>query len=460
MSEFATSNTESQPSALEPSVVSDDLRERLYQFLLPLLTMLDCLIDVRLVRTFWQSIETILLFRNRTQGLLLSELGGYLLSPAHAPAGTKRLSNLLRCDKWASDLVGDYLWKQAAKRQEQLHEEGKEAFLLWDESVNEKPESRKVEGLCPVRSSKAQRLARSRPGLPSRPVFVNGFQWMGLLLIGMSGSPTVAFMQWFTTRTTRDTKEKKQATDLVSVRYALLKKCWAAWQDRVLHLFDRGYASAKWIEAGVEFKLRFVLRWPKRHKLLSPDGDEKHAWQLFQGKPAWDERMIRDTVQNKTRRLGILATLVEHPQLPNVALWLVCARPGDGKEPWYLLTTEPIRNADDAFRIVLAYARRWQIEMAFRFGKSELAMESPRLWTLERRTKMLMLVTLAYAFLLSLLDDSLVTLRTWVLDTYCHRTGKRCREAKAPLYRLRIAISRLWQEHPEPRELYKIQSSG
>jgi hypothetical protein len=327
------------------------------------------------------------LFRNRAHGLLLSELGGYLLSPSHAPAGTKRLSNLLRCDKWASDLVGDYLWKQAAKRQEQLQTEGKDALVLWDESVNEKPESRKVEGLCPVRSSKAKRLARSRPGFPARPVIVNGFHWMGLLLIGMSGSPTVAFMQWFTT-TTRGANEKEkikghniETTDLVSVRYALLKKCWAAWQDRVLHLFDRGYASGKWIEACVEFKLRFVMRWPKRFKLLNLDGEEKHAWQLFQGKTPWDERIVWDTVQNKPRRLGILATLVEHPELPNVALWLVCARPGDGKEPWYLLTTEPIRNVDEAFRIVLAYARRWQIEMAFRFGKSELAMESPRLWT-------------------------------------------------------------------------------
>jgi len=34
---------------------------------------------------------------------------------------------------------------------------------------------------------------------------------------------------------------------------------------------------------------------------------------------------------------------------------------------------------DDAWRISLAYNRRWQIEMAIRFDKSELAMESPRL---------------------------------------------------------------------------------
>lgn len=455
MLDFATDEPPAQESlaTLTAPAVAEDLRERLYQFLLPLLTVLDCLMDVRLVRTFWQAIETMLLFRNRAHGLLLSELGGYLLSPEHAPAGTKRLSNLFRCDKWAADLVGDFLWRQARERQRQLQEEGKPCLVLWDESVNEKPESRKVEGLSPVRSGKAQRLARSRPGLPARPVFVNGFHWLGLLVIGMTGSPTVAFQKWFATR-------GEQATDLVQERYELLKQCWVQWQDEVLHVFDRGYAGAKWIEACLELRVRFLLRFPKRMKLLTPDGEEKLAWQIFRGKPSWEERMVWDSVKKQPRRLGILATLVSHPALPDHALWLVCARPGDGKEPWLLLTTDPIDNADDAFGAVLSYARRWQIEMSFRFGKSELAMESPRLWTLERREKMLMMVSLAYAFLLSLLDADLLILRTWVLTKYCHRTGERYREAKAPLYRLRTAISRLWQDFPEQRHLYGIQNSG
>jgi hypothetical protein len=72
--------------------VADDLREGLYQFLLPLLALLDACLDVRLVRTFLATVETILAFRNRAHGLLLSELGAYLLGPQQAPAGTKRLS--------------------------------------------------------------------------------------------------------------------------------------------------------------------------------------------------------------------------------------------------------------------------------------------------------------------------------------------------------------------------------
>ena len=56
---------------------------------------MDRLLDKRLVRTFLQTIQVILAYRDRVGGLLLSELGGYLLSPEQAPAGSKRLSTLL-----------------------------------------------------------------------------------------------------------------------------------------------------------------------------------------------------------------------------------------------------------------------------------------------------------------------------------------------------------------------------
>jgi hypothetical protein len=52
--------------------------------------------DARLVRILDQSLRAILQLRYRNLGLLLSELGAYITSPAHAPAGIKRLSNLLR----------------------------------------------------------------------------------------------------------------------------------------------------------------------------------------------------------------------------------------------------------------------------------------------------------------------------------------------------------------------------
>jgi hypothetical protein len=52
----------------------------------------------------------------RAHGLLLSELGAYLLTPEQAPAGTKRLSNLLRSPRWTAHLIADWLWQQADAR--------------------------------------------------------------------------------------------------------------------------------------------------------------------------------------------------------------------------------------------------------------------------------------------------------------------------------------------------------
>src|SRR5262245_53698702 len=101
-------------------LLSQTLRQRLAAFVAPLLSTLDAQIDARLVRTFLRVLEVLLCFRNRAHGLLLSELGAYLLTPAQAPAGTKRLSNLLRSKKWASDLLDRFLWQQAQQRLDQL----------------------------------------------------------------------------------------------------------------------------------------------------------------------------------------------------------------------------------------------------------------------------------------------------------------------------------------------------
>jgi hypothetical protein len=84
-----------------------------------------------------------------------------------------------------------------------LHNSGETAVVVWDESVLEKPESRKIEGLCAVRSSKAKRLPQVKPGYYTplgRPIFVPGMNWVGLLVMGMTGAPVVAAMRWWTTR--------------------------------------------------------------------------------------------------------------------------------------------------------------------------------------------------------------------------------------------------------------------
>jgi hypothetical protein len=48
-------------------------------------------------------------------GFLLSELGGYLLGLDQAPAGTKRISNLLRSRHWEHKVIDRHLWQLAAR---------------------------------------------------------------------------------------------------------------------------------------------------------------------------------------------------------------------------------------------------------------------------------------------------------------------------------------------------------
>ena len=80
--------------------VSQELAQLLEGFFSPLLLVLDRLLDKRLVRTLVQVCVAIIRFRNQKQALLLSELGSYLTGyqgeSINAPAGTKRISNLLR----------------------------------------------------------------------------------------------------------------------------------------------------------------------------------------------------------------------------------------------------------------------------------------------------------------------------------------------------------------------------
>jgi len=300
--------------------------------------------------------------------------------------------------------------------------------------------------LCAVRSSKAARCLRPKPGFwtppISRPVFVPGLHWLALLLLGRQGAATLASMQWWTRR------GKLGQTD-DQVHLCLLWEVARRWGRRVLHILDRGYCEAFWLQRLLERDLRFVVRFRKGWFLRAgSEGVAQAAWKLARGKRSQDKRWIRDGRTGQEREQGVLWLAIEHPQLAGKALWLVVSRPGKGHSPWYLLTNDPVQNAEEAWAVVLAYARRWQVEQCFRFNKSELGMESPRLWTWERRIKLLLIVAVGYAFLLSLLQPGGWEWVTRILRLGCHRTGQRSREGSAPLYRLRAAISRLWLAAP------------
>jgi len=422
---------------------AQELSQRLTAFVRPLLVKLHVSLDVRLVQTFLATLHVLLQFRHRNNGLLLSELGGYLASPDHAPAGTKRLSNLLRSPHWSSEQIEQELWQQADDRLVDLEQAEETALLLWDESVIEKPESIKLEGLCSVRSSKARRLKRIKPGYYNppggRPICVPGMHWLSLLLLGQGGPPTLAAMQWWTTRGTLATSGRLHFV-------ALLDLAQQAWGRRLLHVFDQGFAGSPWLGFCFERQIRFILRWHKGYHLHDEQGNKRAPGRISGRKRSWGHRQIWDARRRQWFQGGVVALAVTHPDYDE-PLWLVVSRPGKGHPPWYLVTNEPIRSEDDAWRIVFAYSRRWQIEMELRYNKCELAMESPRLWRWETRLRLLLMVSLAYAFLLTLLDASAQKLKDWLLRFWCHRTGERCRQVGTPLYRLRWALSRLWFAH-------------
>jgi hypothetical protein len=193
----------------DPQGGSQHLIALLESFLLPFLLLLDTVLDKRLVRTFVQCLVAIIRLRNNPQALWLSELGSYLHGydgyASSAAAGTKRVGKLLRSVKWTVGLLDRYVLEKADEEVKKLQEQGKRILCLWDGSVVEKAESEKLEGLCPVLSSKAKRRSRTKRGLvfnwpAPRPVRVMGMQWSAALIAGMQGLPHLAVTRWWTTK--------------------------------------------------------------------------------------------------------------------------------------------------------------------------------------------------------------------------------------------------------------------
>ena len=431
-------------TALTSEQVKEHVEEafawKLEVFLHSLLIVLDAYLDKRLVRTFLKSIAGILCFRNFKQGLYLSELGAYLGEPSSCAAGTKRISRLFHSLKWGKEIIEEFLWERADQRLCELETQGKLALCIWDGSVIEKPESDHTEGMCAVTSSKAARLSKQRKGVfnppGGKPITVLGMEWTGILLLGMHGIPLVVTMCWWS-------RKGERATTGREVEKRLRWKVMMRWGKRVIHVFDRGYAGGPWLSFLGTLRGRCVIRWKKGHLFFDHQGQKKKLWEIARGKSSWGHRMMWDEKTHEYRKMGVLALPVRHAEYAG-PLWLVVGR--TGKEPWYLITNQRIETEEQAWEIISIYAMRWRIQMSFRYGKSELAMESVRVKDWEVREKLLLLVTLAYSYLLSLLDPGLELMKEWLLREYCHRTGKRCRKASAPLYRIRWALSRCWSE--------------
>lgn len=411
----------------------------------PLLSELNEQIDRRLVVTFTSLLVALIRHRHRSEGTWLSELGSYLV-PENAQAGVKRIQKLLYSRRWDSGTLEDFLWQQGDQQVATNQAKGETPLVIWDESVLEKPESLQLEGLGPVRSSKAARLKRIKPGYfnppGGRPIFVPGFHFLQVLVCGMRGGVVPAHAHWWTNRGERASSKREEERQVL----------WQAarrWGGQVIHVWDRGFAGSPWLGLAFIHAVRFILRWPKGYRLVDEQGVVKKAWEMGRGKRSWEQRLLWDTRRRCHRKVGIVAFPVADP-VYGQPLWLVVSRQGPGKAPWYLLTSEPAHTPELAWKVILAYARRWQIEMSLRFEKSELGLESLRSFSWEVRLRLGWMLVLVHAFLLQLLSPTAAGLKQYLLEVWCHRNGERSRDIQAPLYRLRFALALLWSFFPPP----------
>lgn len=107
-------------------------------------------------------------------------------------------------------------------------------LCILDGDVVEKAESAKLEGLCPVLSSKAKRHQQTKRGLvfnwpAPRSVRVMGMQWTAALIVGPQGLPHLAVSRWWSTKGVfasrlRDTEE--EALRLCVRKYAAEPCLW------------------------------------------------------------------------------------------------------------------------------------------------------------------------------------------------------------------------------------------
>lgn len=308
---------------------SRQVESQLVKLWWPVLVTMNQKLDRRLVNTFLGLVMAIIMHRHRNNGLLLSELGSYLLGAEQGRAGTKRIANLVHSEKWEAGIIQDYFWQQGTQRVEDLWEQGERPLVIWDESVLEKPESLQAEGLCAVRSSKAVRLKRIKPGFfnppRGRPIFVPGFHWLKILVVGRKGNLTLAHMRWWTTR--GEQQSQKRAEERV-----VLAHIDQLWGKEGLHVWDRGFAGNPWLTQAFLHGARFILRWPKNYQLWDAQEQLRKPGQISKGKRSWEHRLLWDARRRCYRQTGIIAFQVSDPTHHQL-LWLVVAR-RKGQSPW------------------------------------------------------------------------------------------------------------------------------
>ncbi len=395
-------------------------------------------LDFRFVKTFFDLFAAIIINRNQKMTLLLSELGGFIAGFDKAPAGTKRISNLLRCGDWTHHFIDTWLFARALERVQDSVSQGLRPLYIWDDSVIEKHESRVMGGLCSVFSSKGQRLTRIRRGFylpPKGRICVPGFKWRGMIVSNLGGIPQVGAMSWWTTR------GKFKSAENENLLYRTLRDLSKKVGRVGLHILDRGFANIKTLGLFADLKQDLLVRWQTNFYLTHEEKGRKKCHLLARSFKGKERKIIQDKERKITRHISISFAKVSRQEIENQDYTLIIIRDVTGKfKPVYLLTSIDVRDTKTAWEICFSYMHRWEIEQSFRFIKSELGIESARLWFYQNRLKLMSIVSLVYDFILRMLRGFWSFCQA-ILRKWCHRTGSRYRNASIPAYRLRAAFA-------------------
>jgi hypothetical protein len=232
-----------------------------------------------------------------------------------------------------ADLLSDYLWRRARQKLFDWLCRQRDPLAIWDERVWETP-------------------VHAPPGGP--PDTIPGLSWLRLRLIGVGGPPVLAALRWWTDRGARAEQRR-------DVERSLLEKCAADWGKAVLHVFGLGFAGAPWLEALARTDVHFVMRWPRGDVLQDLLGRARPARTLVRGEKTRRGGIVFVALDRQWGRQGVLSIPVRHPVCPG-PLWLVVARRDEGREPWYLLTTELADTPAAMWKIVSAYAMKADAE--------------------------------------------------------------------------------------------------
>ena len=112
------------------------------------------------------------------------------------------------------------------------------------------------------------------------------------------------------------------------------------WGAILTHVFDRGYASGPWIATLQTLRVRFVIRWVKKHKFFDREGHEKKLWEISRGKRYQAHKEIFHTATQQKMPCDLWWGQVWHASYTGPLSVLKIRMK---KEVGYLITNEPIR---------------------------------------------------------------------------------------------------------------------